>query len=75
MATVLAKSLPTITDAERQRRQDDIDFARTCVALEGFKNTPEVEALEARYVAGELTSYELDTAIFAKFGMTFKPNT
>lgn len=53
----------TLTDAERLRRQKEVDTARASVRLEGFVLDAETEALNARYIAGELTSDELTAAI------------
>lgn len=54
-----------ITDDERKRRQQSIDFARTNIELSGFKLSPKIEALNARYIAGEITSHEHTEAIIA----------
>ena len=53
----------TITPEERALRQEAVDYGRDSVGLEGFTLSPAVEALNARYVAGELTSDELTAAI------------
>jgi hypothetical protein len=55
----------TIDEAERARRKAAVDYARGSVRLEGFELDPEVEELNRRYVAGELTSEELTRAILA----------
>ena len=60
MDTVIA---PLITDEERARRQKAVTTARDSVRLEGFELAPDIDALNARYVAGELTSEELTAAI------------
>ena len=52
-----------ISDTERNRRQNAVDYARASVRLEGFVLDPDIEALNARYVNGELTSEELTAAI------------
>ena len=44
----------SITEAERRKRQDAINFARASVGLEGFKISSEDEALAVRYVNGEI---------------------
>ncbi len=59
-------TLPTarpISDDERHRRQKAVDYARGSVRLEGFIISPDIEALNQRYVDGELTSDELTAAI------------
>ena len=56
-----------ISNAERQRRQKAVDFARNNVRLEGFILPAEVEELNRRYVAGEMTSEEHSTAIRARY--------
>lgn len=52
-----------ISDDERRRRQKAIDYARGSVRLEGFILDPDIEALNQRYVEGELTRAELTAAI------------
>ena len=54
---------PLILDEERARRQKAVTTARDSIKLEGFDLMPEVEALNASYIAGELTSEELTAAI------------
>lgn len=49
---------PRTSEAERARRQEAVDYARAIVRLEGLVLTPAVEALNRRYVAGEITSAE-----------------
>lgn len=56
-------SAHTISDDERCRRKKAIDTARGSVRLEGFILDPDIEALNQRYVAGELTRSELTNAI------------
>ena len=56
-----------ISDAERQRRQKAVDFARNNVRLEGFILPAEVEELNRRYIAGEMTSEEHSAAIRARY--------
>jgi hypothetical protein len=43
-----------ITDAERRKRQEAVNFARANVGLEGFKPSEEAEKRAARFVAGEI---------------------
>ncbi len=53
----LAKSnMPTMREAwrERCRRQEAANFARASIGLEGFKPSPEVEALAVRFINGEI---------------------
>ncbi len=52
-----------ITDDERRRRQRAVDYARGSVRLEGFVLGDDINALNQRYVNGELTSEELTVAI------------
>lgn len=52
-------------DQARAARQKAIDFARASVELEGFTLSPEVEAINRRYIAGELTGDEHSAAIKA----------
>jgi Antitoxin VbhA len=58
-----AKPTPRIADAERLRRQKAVEYARGSVRLEGFVLDADIEALNRRYVNGELTSEELTAAI------------
>jgi hypothetical protein len=61
-----AKNDRPLTDAkERGRRQNAIDFARASVELEGFTLSAEVEAINQRYIDGELTGDEHIAAIRA----------
>ena len=46
-----------------------METARASSQLSGFEPDPAVEALNARYVAGELTSDELTAAILALAGL------
>lgn len=48
-----------ITDAERRRRQAAVNFSRASVGLEGFKPSPECEALAVRYINGEIELSEV----------------
>tara|TARA_R110001583_G_C5670489_1_gene410884 strand:+ start:19200 stop:19391 length:192 start_codon:yes stop_codon:yes gene_type:complete len=43
-----------ITEAERCKRQEAVNFARANVGLEGFKPSEEAEQRAARFVAGEI---------------------
>lgn len=63
---VMDQTLPTrqpISDEERRSRQKAVDYARGSVRLEGFILGPDIDALNQRYVEGELTSDELTAAI------------
>ena len=56
---------PAISDAERIRREREVNFARGSVRYEGGVLSTEIEHLNARYVAGEIDSDELTAAILA----------
>lgn len=43
-----------ITEAERRKRQEAVNFARASLFLSEFKPSPECEALTVRYVNGEI---------------------
>jgi hypothetical protein len=43
-----------ISDAERKRRQDAVNFSRANVGLEGFKPSAEAEAHAQRFINGEI---------------------
>lgn len=47
-----------ITDAERRKRQEAVNFARANVGLEGFKPSEEAEQHTTRFVAGEIALAE-----------------
>lgn len=47
-----------ITDAERRKRQEAVNFARANVGLEGFNLSEAVEQQAARFVAGEIDRAE-----------------
>jgi hypothetical protein len=61
--------MPKISDAERAKRQEAIDYARASVRLEGFALSAEYEALTARYISGEITRKELTAAVLAMHGV------
>ena len=57
--------MPDLSDGERNERQRAINFARGSTQLSGGELDPEVEALNARYVAGELSGDEHVAAVIA----------
>lgn len=65
VATPITSSAPAISEAERARRLREVNFARGSVRYEGGILSDEIESLNARYVAGEITSDELTAAILA----------
>lgn len=65
VATPITSSTPVISEAERARRLSEVNFARGSVRYEGGILSDEIERLNARYVAGEITSDELTAAILA----------
>lgn len=52
---------PTIYTAwcERRKRLEAVSFARASVSLEGFKPSPECEALSVRFIDGEIEFCEV----------------
>ncbi|NKJ21959.1 antitoxin VbhA family protein [Dyella sp. SG609] len=48
-----------ISVAERQRRQEAVDYALATVGLEGFSPSDAVQELARRYVNGEISMVEL----------------
>lgn len=54
-----------ISEAERERREREISFARGNVRFEGGILSSEVERFNARYIDGEIDSDELTAAILA----------
>jgi len=65
VATPITSATPVISEAERARRLSEVNFARGSVRYEGGILSDEIERLNARYVAGEITSDELTAAILA----------
>lgn len=55
--------MPAISEAERARRLSEVNFARGSARYEGGILSDEIESLNARYVAGEISSDELTAAI------------
>lgn len=52
-----------ITDAERRKRQEAVNFARASLFLSEFTPSPECEALAVRYVNGEIEISEVIESI------------
>lgn len=48
------KAPAPITEAERRKRQEAVNFARANVGLEGFKPSEDAEQRAARFIAGEI---------------------
>ncbi|NMP24107.1 antitoxin VbhA family protein [Sulfobacillus sp. DSM 109850] len=65
----LMKTVPLISEQERARREEAVRFARNSVRLEGFILNQEAEALNRRYINGELTSVEHTAALLALAGL------
>ena len=60
---------PPLPEEERARRHKAVETARRSMQLSGFELDAETQALNARYVDGELTSDELTAAILARAGV------
>ena len=60
---------PPLSDEEQAQRRKAVETARFSSQLSGFEPDPAAEALNARYVAGELTRDELTAAILALAGL------
>ncbi len=56
---------PTISAEERAKRQYAVDFARNSVRLEGIVLSPAVEAINQRYIDGEIDSATRQALSFA----------
>lgn len=56
---------PRVSPVERARRKASIDAARGSVRLEGFILSAEIEAINQRFIDGELTREEHIQAIQA----------
>lgn len=57
--------MPELSDEEHTARQKAVDFVRGSVAPSGDERDPEIERLNARYVAGQLSDSELLDALLA----------
>ena len=55
------RAIEPITEAERRKRQEAVNYARASVGLEGFKPSEADQQKAARFVAGEI-----DLAEFVK---------
>ena len=60
-----------IGETERARRICEVNFARGNVRHEGGILSDEIERLNARYIAGEIDSDELTSAILASQTVQF----
>lgn len=49
---------PTLTSAERKKREEAVSYARASVMLEGFKLSAEDEAHARRFINGEISMAE-----------------
>ncbi|WP_010165160.1 antitoxin VbhA family protein [Sphingomonas sp. PAMC 26617] len=59
------ETISPISATERARRHREVDFARGNVRHEGGILSDEIEQLNARYIAGEINSEALTSAILA----------
>jgi len=57
--------MPELADKERIACQQTVDFARGSIKLSGGGLSPEIEALNRRYIAGDLSSNEHREALLA----------
>ncbi len=57
--------MPELSGEERTARQKAVDFARGSIQLSGGELDSEVEALNRRYIAGDLSSDEHLEAVLA----------
>ena len=64
-ATPFTTPRPAISEEERARRAYAVSFGAGSTRFEGGILTEEVEAINARFVAGELTEAEWGQAILA----------
>lgn len=64
---------PTITAAERGKRQAAIDFARGSVRLEGVVLSPEIESINQQYIDGFIDSEMRRALSFAASEREFAP--
>lgn len=52
------KTPASITDAERRKRQEAVNYARASVGLEGFKPSEAAEQQSARFIVGQIDLVE-----------------
>lgn len=64
---------PTITAAERAKRQAAIDFARGSVRLEGVVLSPEIESINQQYIDGLIDADTRRALSFAASEREFAP--
>jgi hypothetical protein len=55
---IYASGKPGISEEERAKRKSEVDFARGSCRFEGLVLRPELEAINERYIAGEINSDE-----------------
>jgi hypothetical protein len=60
---------PRIDAAESERRRKAVDFARGSIRFEGGVLSSEVETLNDRFIAGELSDEEHTAAILALYAV------
>lgn len=65
VATPFNSARPTISEAERARRAHAVAFGAGSTRLEGGILSDEAEAINARFVAGELDEVEWIEAVLA----------
>lgn len=58
---------PPISDEERARRKEEVDYGRGSVRLEGGILSEFAEDLNRRYINGEITREEMGKALLAKY--------
>ena len=61
-----SENIPLVSEAEKARRQQSVDFARGSIRLEGIFFPPEIEEMNQRYINGEISSEQL-TEMSLKF--------
>lgn len=54
-----------ISETERRRRQEAVNFARASLGLSGFEPNADDEALAVRFVAGEISMEDAIRAVHA----------
>ncbi len=57
--------MPELAEEERMARQQAVDFVHGSIKLSGGGLSPEIEALNRRYIAGDLSGDEHLEAILA----------
>ena len=62
---IIAPKRPKISDEERAKRQEAVDYGRASVRLEGFVPSSFSDELDRRYISGETTRKDKTAMLLA----------